>query len=61
MFYNPPFFFSNSDHVGWRSGLPDTILEVDRPRTTSLKFGLNWPRGFRGEVETTGSIGSKLC
>jgi hypothetical protein len=23
----PFFIFSNSDHVGWRSGLPDTILE----------------------------------
>jgi hypothetical protein len=23
----PFFIFSNSDHVGWRSGLSDTILE----------------------------------
>ena len=27
------FIFSNSDHVGWRSGLLDTILEGDHPRT----------------------------
>ena len=41
--------FSNSDHVGWRSGLPDTILEGDHPRTIPTKFGLKWPSGFRGE------------
>jgi hypothetical protein len=29
----PFFIFSNSDHVGWRSGLSDTISEGDHPRT----------------------------
>ena len=46
---SPFFIFSNSDHVGWRSGLPDTILEGDHPRTIPPKFGLKWPSGFRGE------------
>ena len=35
-FTTPPpafFIFSNSGHVGWRSGLPDTILEGEHPRT----------------------------
>jgi hypothetical protein len=41
------FIFSNS--VGGRSGLPDTILEGDHPRTIPPKFGLKWPSGFRGE------------
>jgi hypothetical protein len=45
----PFFIFSNNDHVGWRSGLPDTILEGDHPRTIPPKFGLKWPSGFRGE------------
>jgi hypothetical protein len=45
----PLFIFSNSDHVGWRSGLPDTILEGDHQRTIPPKFGLKWPSGFRGE------------
>ena len=47
--YSPFFILSNSGHVGWRSGLPDTILEGDRPRTIPPKFGLKWPSGFRGE------------
>ena len=45
----PFFIFSNSDHVGWRSGLPNTILEGDHPWTIPPKFGLKWPSGFRGE------------
>jgi hypothetical protein len=51
MFWISSFFFifSNSDHVGWRSGLPDTILEGDHPRTIPPKFGLIWPSGFKGE------------
>ena len=43
-------FFSNSDHVGWRSGLSDTILEGDHPQTISPKFGLKWPSGFRENI-----------
>jgi hypothetical protein len=32
--FHPPFsIFSNSGHVGWKSGLPDTILKGDHPRT----------------------------
>jgi hypothetical protein len=46
---SPFFIFCNSDHVGWRSGLSDTILEGDHPRTIPLNFGLKWPSGFRGE------------
>ena len=46
---SPFFIFSNSGHVGWRSGPPDTILEADRPWTIPPKFGLKWPSGFRGE------------
>jgi hypothetical protein len=33
--------FSNSGHVGWRLGLPDTILEGDHPRTIPPKLVLN--------------------
>jgi hypothetical protein len=47
---SPHFFiFSNSDYVGWRSALPDTILEGDHQQTIPPKFGLKWPSGFRGE------------
>ena len=46
---SPFFILSNTDHVGWRSGLSDTILERDHPRTIPPKFGLKWPSGFRGE------------
>jgi hypothetical protein len=45
----PFFIVSNSDHVGWRSELPDTILEGDHPPTIPTTFGLKWPIGFRGE------------
>ena len=38
---SPFFISSNSGHVGWRSGLSDTILEGDHPRTIPPKFGLN--------------------
>ena len=50
--FTPPpafFIFSNSGHVGWRSGLPDTILEGDHPRTIPPKVDLKRPSGFRGE------------
>jgi hypothetical protein len=46
---SPFFISSNSGHVGWRSGLSDTILEGDHPRTIPPKFDLNWSSGFRGE------------
>jgi hypothetical protein len=48
-YFKPEDVFSNSDHVGWRSGPPDTILEGDHQRTIPPKFGLKWPSGFRGE------------
>jgi hypothetical protein len=41
--------FYSSDHVGWRSELPDTFVERNHPRTIPPKFGLNWPSGFTGE------------
>ena len=44
---SPFFIFSNSDHVGWRSRLPDTILEGDHPRTIPPKSGFKWPSGFK--------------
>jgi hypothetical protein len=31
------------------SGLSDTFLEGDYPRTIPPKFGLKWPSGFRGK------------
>jgi hypothetical protein len=34
--------FSNSSHLEWRSGLSDTILKWDYPRTIPGKFGLIW-------------------
>ena len=41
--------FSNSGHFEWRTGLSDTILKGDHPRTIPAKFALNWLSGFRGE------------
>ena len=29
--------------------MPDIILEGDHPRIISVKFGCNWPSGFRQE------------
>ena len=37
--------FSNGSHHGWRSGLSDTILTGDHPRTIPAYFEFNWPRG----------------
>jgi hypothetical protein len=37
--------FSNSGHLEWRAGLPDTILKGTHP----ARFGLIWFSGFRGE------------
>jgi hypothetical protein len=31
--FHPPFLFLASDHVGWLSGLPDTILKGGHQRT----------------------------
>jgi hypothetical protein len=45
----PLFYFCNSDHVGWRLGLSDAILEGDHPWTIPPKCGFKWPSGFRGE------------
>jgi hypothetical protein len=43
----PPFFyFELGGHLGWKSGSPDTILEVGHPRTIQPMFGCNWPSGF---------------
>ena len=37
--FHPPFsVFSNSDHVGWISGLPDTILKGGPQRTKQSLF-----------------------
>jgi hypothetical protein len=36
-------------HLGWRWGLPDTILKIDHLRTIRSMFALNWLTGFRGE------------
>ena len=41
--------FSNSGHVGWSAGTPDTILKLDTLRMIVAKFGSHWPSGFRGE------------
>jgi hypothetical protein len=41
--------FSNSSHLEWRTGLSDTILKWDYPRTIPAKFALIWFSGFRGE------------
>jgi hypothetical protein len=41
--------FSNNSHFAWRSGLSDTILKGDHPRTIPSKFAWIWFSGFRGE------------
>jgi hypothetical protein len=44
---SPPFFyFELGDHLGWKSGSPDTFLEGGHPRTIPPKFGCNWPSGI---------------
>ena len=46
-------------HLGWRSGLLDTILKIDHLMTIHAMFALNWLTGFRGEdLKTFFSIGS---
>jgi hypothetical protein len=40
---------AEGDHLGWRSGSPDTILKIDHLRTIHAMFALNWLTGFRGE------------
>ena len=41
--------FSNSGHLEWRAGLPDTTLKETHPGTIPARFGLIWFSGFRGE------------
>jgi hypothetical protein len=36
-------------HLGRCSEMPDTILEEDRPRIISAKFGWDWLSSFRGK------------
>jgi hypothetical protein len=38
--------FSNSVHLGPRTGLPDTILKGDHQRIILAKLGSNWPSSF---------------
>ena len=41
--------FSNSDHVGWCTASPDTILKLDILVMIQTKFGFHWSSTFRGE------------
>ena len=41
--------FGCGGHLGWKSEMPDTILEGDHPRILSAKFGWDWFSSFRGE------------
>jgi hypothetical protein len=41
--------FSNSGHVGWCTGSPDTILKLDTLVMIQTKFGFHWSSTFRGE------------
>ena len=41
--------FSHGGHLGWWAGSSDINLKGDHPRTIPVKFGLNWPSGFRGD------------
>ena len=41
--------FSNSDHVGWCTASPDTILKLDTLVMIQTKFGFHWSCTFRGE------------
>jgi hypothetical protein len=43
------YIFSNSSHLEWKTGLSDTILKWDYPRTIPAKFALTWFSGFREE------------
>jgi hypothetical protein len=41
--------FSNGGHLGYRTGLTDTILKGTHLGTIPARFGLIWFSGFRGE------------
>ena len=41
--------FSNSDHIGWCTVSPDTILKLDTLVMIQTKFGFYWSSIFRGE------------
>jgi hypothetical protein len=43
------FIFNNSDHVGWCTASPDTILKLDTLVMIQTKFGFHWSSTFRGE------------
>jgi hypothetical protein len=53
IYYRIPFeeisIFSNGGHLGYRTGLTDTIIKGDHLRIISAKFGWNWLSSFRGE------------
>jgi hypothetical protein len=39
--------FSNGGHLGWRAWLSDIAFKGNPLRMIQVKFGLNWPSGFR--------------
>jgi hypothetical protein len=43
------YIFSNAGHLGYRTALTDKILKGTHPGTTTVRFGLIWFSGFRGE------------
>jgi hypothetical protein len=59
--------FSNGGHLGYRTGLTDTILKGDHLRIISAKFGLCKLEKRGDEIkkifssETTEPISTKLC
>ena len=46
--YKESLIFSNSVHLGPRTGLPDQILKGDHQRIILAKLESNWPSSFRG-------------
>ena len=44
------FIFSNSGHLGWKTGLSDTILRGKHTRTIMAKIVLIVYSGLRGDL-----------
>ena len=44
------FIFSNSGHLGWKTGLSDTILRGKHTRTIMTKIVLIVYSGLRGDL-----------
>jgi len=47
--FYPYVLFRHGGHGGWSAGSLDITFKGNPLRMIQVKFGLNWPSGFRGE------------